>query len=516
MNRFVILFGLLVSAAPAYAAWWEARTDHFIVYSESSAGDAKDFAEELERFDQAMRTLQNIEFKPIYSDAQRLTVYRFGQTDDIGRLAGSPGIAGFYIPQVGGSVAFTPSRSDRRRSSIIRRDSRTELEPMTVLLHEYAHHFMYQHFSAAYPSWYREGFAETAATIDLSDDGSFHVGNPPQYRSDALFSTAINVSARDMLTSRDRPDMVDFYGWYTVGWLLNHYLTFSGERQGQLTTYLRAINSGSDSASAAEKAFGDLRKLDQDLLRYRNGRRLGGADVRPADYAPPKVTMRRLSEDEEAVMPVKARSKSGVTRKEAADVVRDARGVAQRYPQSFPVNLELAEAELDAKNLAEAERAVDIALAKEPESVDAMLLKGQIYLERGKTGKQYLPNARTWFAKAYKADPRQPASLYFNYMSYFYEGGQIPETALIGLERAFEMAPYASGLRLVLARQLLAEKKGLLARDILQPVALNAHESKNGKVLLDVIELIEKKQVDEAYSKLAGEMKKQEDKANED
>jgi tetratricopeptide (TPR) repeat protein len=518
--QFVAVVALFAFAAPAQAEWWEAKTDHFIVYSESTQADASKFAEELERFDMALRSVQNIKLSAADSDSKRLTVFRFGQTDDIGRLAGVSGVAGFYIPNLGGSVAFTPARQGLRRAGELignRRDSRTNLDPKSVLLHEYAHHFMYQHFSAAYPRWYSEGFAETAATIVLNDDGSFHIGNPPQYRSDDLFNNMITVNASDMLASTDKPDGLDYYNHYTVGWLLNHYLSFDPTRQGQLTAYLRAINNGTDAPEAARKAFGDLRKLDRELIRYRNSGKLGGADVKPVNYAPPRVTVRRLGPDEEAVIRVKARSKSGVDRKEAGDVARDAASVAAKFPNSLPVQLELAEAEIDLaeyrpERLVQAEAAADRALAIDPDSIDAMIFKGRTYLERGRKDPKLLETAREWFVKAHDVDPLHAAPYYYSYMTYFYAGGAIPESALIGLERAFEYAPYDHQLRVVLGRQLLAEKKGELARSVLMPLAIAPHASKGSKAMYDVVQLIAANKVDEAYKKLASEMDEQERK----
>ena len=92
-----------------------------------------------------------------------------------------------------------------------------KLDPEKVLFHEYAHHFMFQHFAAAYPDWYFEGFAETAATIVLKPDGTFHIGNPPHYRSDRC-SGMLNVSLERLLTPlRTSPTGEDvysrFYGW---------------------------------------------------------------------------------------------------------------------------------------------------------------------------------------------------------------------------------------------------------------------------------------------------------------
>lgn len=518
MRFAVLVSAALLASAPAHAEWWEAKTDHFIVYSESSEADARQFAEELEQLDMSLRALQNIKFSPATSDSRRLTVFRSGDTDDVGRLAGADGVAGFYIPRLGGSVAFTPAKKGMSEAGSIlarKRDSRTNLDPKSVLFHEYAHHFMFQHFSAAYPSWYVEGFAETAATIEMQPDGSFHLGNPPQYRSDAIFSGAM-ASALDMLTATDKPDFIDYYSHYTTGWLLNHYLTFSGQRPGQLTTYLRLVNQGLSPQDAARQAFPDLNKLDGELRRYRNGK-LGGADVKPAGYAPPQVTMRAMADDEEAVMGVKARSKRGVDKKRAGPVVRDAAAVAARFPQSFATQLALAEAELDQadyepSHLAAADAAIDRALALDPQSVEAMILKGRILLERGKTDKAQLANARGWFAKANAADTEHPAPLYYNYLTYFEGGGAIPEDAIIGLEQAFGFAPFDPELRLVLARQLLSEKKGKLARTVLLPYAISPHESKAAKKMRAIVDLIEADKVDQAYRDLAAEMKEQERK----
>ena len=520
MRYFVgVVASFFVFAAPAHAEWWEAKTDHFIVYSESSQSDARDFARNLEQFDMSLRSLQNIKFSPATSDSRRLTVFRMGDTGDIGRLAGSSSVAGFYIPRLGGSVSFTPVREGLPEAGSItakRRDSRTNLDPKSVLLHEYGHHFMFQHFSAAYPSWYVEGFAETGATIVLKPDGSFHVGDPPQYRSDAIFS-GMMASAKDMLTSTDRPDFIDVYSHYVTGWLLNHYLTFGGKRPGQLTTYLRLINAGTPPANAAKQAFGDLNKLDSELIRYRNSGRLGGADVRIVNYVPPTVTMRKLSGDEEAIMKTTVRSKRGVDKKRARDVAKDAEGIAAKYPGSFAVQLELAEAELDlsdfeAERLSQADAAVDRALALRPTAVEALILKGRVYLERGKKDKAQLATARTWFAKANAEDTEHPAPLYYDYLTYYEGGGAIPESALVGLERAYSFAPFDPELRLVLTRQLLAEKKGALARSVLMPNAISPHESKGAKKMREVLDLIDANKVDEAYTKLAAEMAEQERK----
>lgn len=510
---FRILIGLLAlvaAATPARTEWWEARTDNFIVYSESPAGDARRFAEKLQRFENALRSLQNIKFMPETSDSMRLTVFRTGDIGDIGRLYGGQGVAGFYIPRVGGSVAFTPARREIGEKGAANADRRTELDPQTVLFHEYAHHFMYRHFTAAYPAWYREGFAEAYSTIDFNEDGTFHLGNAPQSRGAAFSSGFFNFSVQRMLLSTNRPGFEDAYGRYSHGWLLTHYLTFEPRRAGQLQTYLKLINDGVPPQQAAEKAFGDLRKLESDVKRYLNGQ-LPGWDVRPPNYRTPAVAMRKLSPDEAAVMDVKMRTKASYTSKRAKSIAADARPVATRYPQSFAVQLALAEAEFEAVNLDAADRAADAALALRPNAVEALIVKGRIQLERGKSEPRHFASARTWLTKAHKADPAHPSALYYNYLSYWSEGRAPPESAIIGLEHAFTTAPYDSELRLVVVRQLLAEKDGLTARRILVPLVHSPHESKSARALRQVFDLLEAKRLDEAYRGLVAEMAKQEE-----
>lgn len=511
-------------ATPAQAEWWEAETDHFIVYSESAAANAKEFAEKMEQLDMSLRSLQNVKFSKVTSESQKLTVFRFGDTDNIGGLVGSSNVAGFYIPRLGGSVAFTPVKSNTRNTSALLgsklgatgESEKKKLDAEKVLFHEYTHHFMFQHFDAAYPKWYSEGFAETVATIVMRPDGSFHIGDPPNYRSDALFNSMLNVSIERMLTAPNKPTGEDQYSWYSLGWLLNHYLTFEPSRQGQLKQYLRAIDSGTKPADAARQVFGDLGKLQRDVMKHKGGQ-LPGIDVKIANFSHPIAQMRRLTPDEEAIMKVRIRSGAGVNKKLAPKAAGDARAVAANYPNSYPVQLALAEAEFDLStfepaSLSKAEAAADRALAAKPDSVEAMVYKGRVLLERGKTDKSQLAEARKWFAKAYNLDKEHPAPLYYNYLTYYEAGGAIPESAIIGLEKAYDLALYDDELKLVLARQLLAEKKGPAARSILMPLAINPEFGDSYKKYAEVSDLIASQKVDEAYKLLASTMAEDERK----
>lgn len=504
--RKLLLWFTLLFAAPAHAEWWEARTDHFIVYSQSSKKSAREFAEKLERFDGALRSLQRIEPDDELSDSRRLTMFRFGDIDHIAAFRGSGGVAGFYQPRASGPVAFVPAKDPIGKKSLI--------DDQVVLFHEYTHHFMFRYFAAAYPSWYVEGFAEVNATIDLKEDGSFMLGAPPQHRADDFNN--LNYSIEKMLLSSNRPDWTAAYGRYSYGWLLIHYLTFEPTRKGQLQKFLKLINNGTDPREAAKQAFGEIEQLDSGVRRYKARNRFPGALVQPGNRKVPTVEIRKLGPDEEAIMWVRMRSTRGVTRKQAGDVASDARSIAKGYPNSLPVVLGLVEAEFDARNWDAAERAADAALALDPKSVKAMLYKGYVYLEHAKKDAKHFATARSWFAKANRADPGHPSPLYNFYLTYKRAGTAPPPMAVAGLERAFELAPYDDDVRLSLARQLLVEKKGPLARRVLMPLALSPHESKSARKLHEVAELIETGKPGEALTKLDTLMREAEKKSEKE
>jgi tetratricopeptide (TPR) repeat protein len=502
VRHLLLAVALLSFAAPASAEWWEAKTDHFIVDSESSSKDAHDFALKLERYDEALRGLQGIGDDDKLSDSSRVTVFRWGHTGEIAALYGNSesGVAGFYIPRVR-PVAFVPAREYIGKKSLI--------DAQTVLFHEYAHHFMFRHFAAAYPTWYVEAFAEVNSTIQLNADGSFKVGAPPQARAEAL-SGGLQYSIKKLLLSSNEPDFEDVLARYTYGWLLTHYLTFDKARAGQLAEYLKLINQGVAPSAAAPQAFGDLDQLEREVMAYKARNNYPGAIAKPLRAQAPTVTMRKLGPDEEAIMWARIRSESGVDKHQAGVVAGDARSVAAKFPSSVPVLLELTEAEFDDQQLDAAEQAADRVLALDPASTKALTYKGMIYLERAKKDPRQYETARTWFAKANNSDPLDAGALFGYYRTYMQQGVTPPPIAVTGLERAYGIAPFDSDIRMVLAREFLVEKKGSIARQVLLPLALAPHESERAKALNEVAQLIQSGRTDEALKKLDERMAKEE------
>ncbi|MGB3847671.1 hypothetical protein EAO27_15775 [Sphingopyxis sp. YF1] len=510
------LLVMLVSASIAHAEWWEAETSHFIIISESSKEDTEGFATRLERFDNALRYMQGLPVPgPEVGDANKVRVYRFGNTDDIGRLAGSAGVAGFYIPRAGSAVSFVPaeeSDDDRFNRDLTQRAirERTTLSPERILFHEYVHHFMLQKFSTAYPHWYVEGFAELYGTLELLDGGAFRVGNVPQHRGSALFELP-GIRLSRLFDHSKSLDGLDMYQSYSFGWMLAHYLNFNKDRQGQLAAYLKALNAGEDSLVAAKRIFGDLDKLQAELRKYKDGP-FPTLDVQPANYVAPKVVIRRLTPGEEAVMKAHIKSQRGVNKREARSVANEVAGKDVQYSDNLAVQLMTAEAYNDALEYAKAEAALKRALALDPQSEKANILMGGLFMSRAKEEKDktLYAKARPWFSEAYRLDPKDPRAAIGYYMTYYEAKEPIPEPALIALESVFDYSSYDNGYRLILARQLLDENKGKLARSVLAPLAFSSHKQKEANKVAEVVKQIDAGQIQEARVTMAAIFAEQE------
>lgn len=169
---------------------------------------------------------------------------------------------------------------------------------------------------------------------------------------------------------------------YARGWLLVHYLNFEATRRGQFGAYLRALEGGKSGSEAATTTFGDLRKLDSDLDAYLKRRRLNFVKVDAAAIKIDTISVRELPPSEQAVMPLRIRSKVGVDRKRAVELVAEMRKAAAPYPTDAAVQVALAEAEHDAGNYAEAEAAADRSLAADANSIDAHIYKGRAQMRR--------------------------------------------------------------------------------------------------------------------------------------
>lgn len=113
LRRLLFAAGLaLLSAGQAVAAWNEAKTKHFIIYSEQSPKALHAFAERLERFDAAVRLIRRMP-DPELTDGGKVTIYVLPTLAALQKLHSdrSSNVYGFYIPRASGSSPLSPTAS---------------------------------------------------------------------------------------------------------------------------------------------------------------------------------------------------------------------------------------------------------------------------------------------------------------------------------------------------------------------------------------------------------------------
>ncbi len=476
-TRFSGWAGLLIAAgvaalpAPALAKWREASSQHFVIYADDSEKDLRRFSEKLERFHSAMEIVTKSKTE-VPSPSNRLTVYVVDSTRDVRKLYGDGNryIAGFFTPSAGGSLAIVPE---------VQNGGREVDEAMLTLLHEYAHYFVAISSAFPIPRWVSEGGAEFFASASFDSDGTVGIGRPAVHRAYELFY-AKNVSLEELfdddLYQSNKGRRYDAY--YGRAWLLYHYLVLNADRRPQLTRYFDMLIQGTPSLEAARESFGDFDTLDDELDDYLKQRRMNYFQLQPDALSVGEIAVSELSEGAAAIMPVRIRSKRGVSEEEAILVLADAREIAASYPDDPFVQATLAEAEFDAGNDAQAIAAADAALAADPANVDAYVQKGYALFRIAEDADDYekaYKDAFAPFSALNRLENDHPLPLIYFYRSYAAQGKKPTETAVQALERAAELAPFDLGLRMTLAMDQIQRGELAKARINLEPIAHSPH-----------------------------------------
>jgi tetratricopeptide (TPR) repeat protein len=491
------------SASPAFAAWHEVKSRHFIIYANEREDVLREFATRLEIFDQGVRSVQGLS-DPALTDSGRIRIYVFSDFANIDSFLGIANVRGIYLPRVTGTVAFVP-KIERAKGEIF------ELTSQTIFFHEYAHHLQLQSTAAAIPKWLIEGTAEFFSTAKIEKDGSVRFGTPANHRAYDIF-TGRDLPLREMLgDTKEKLTSQQVDELYARGWLLKHYLTFEPSRRGQIDRYLALIHQGQSQLAAAEAAFGDLARLEKDLKEYQRRRRLTTLVVPPPPAGAGTIAIRPMNPGEAAIMSVRARSDRGVNFKSAVGVVADARAVAARFPTNSAVMTALAEAELDARNYEGARAAADRAIALDATSIDPLIFKA-----RALTGSATVANVtpdwqqiRALLLRANRLDPDDPEPLMRYYLTFGVARERPSPSAVKALLYAAALVPQAKNLRFLATQQLINDKQWDAAARMFSPIAYDPHQGAesavNAKLVMAAINAHDPDAIERALKVFSGD-----------
>jgi tetratricopeptide (TPR) repeat protein len=455
----IALAMLLPTAAPA--AWHEAISTNFVVYSEGSQEEARTFAQKLEKFNFVLRRYHNVRE---VEAAPRFRVFLVENVDAVQRMAETGGIGGYYIPE-SRALMFVGTR---------RAGSSRDFDPEIILFHEYVHHFMFQYFPATYPVWYSEGYAEFWGSTRLLDNDVIEVGHPQEGRFGSFFEGRWVPMSR-LLTAQSYADVPDLDLLYAEGWMLNRYMFENRERRTQLQAYLRDINAGMSYRDAMNRNFGEnASALNSELFEYAGRTRYNVVRLpfRTIDVGP--IAVRTLPPVEQALLESEVKISQGVSIRDIAGRAATVRTIAGRFPNE-PVALNLlAEAEQLAGNQAAALAAVNRLLQVAPDHPRGLMRKGLIEAAALRDARS--ADSAAWTAarrpirRAIQLAPNDPLVFQAYYDSFVYQGVLPPDDAQNALYTAHELAPSDEELNYKLAldferRDLIREAIAIIRPD---------------------------------------------------
>jgi len=473
------------TSGSANAAWNVAQSKHFIIYSDDNPKHLSEFATQLERFDQAVRSATRMD-DPEIGKGNRLTVFVVPSEKDVRALMGDKTgfFAGFYIGRVGGSLAYVPKRMEYEGP-----------DKNAIFFHEYTHHLMKQDLERPYPEWYVEGFAEFFSAPQFERDGSVWLGRVVQGRAYGLLEgpqLPLETLFKGMQPGMTNAQRDVFYG---KGWLLAHYLLMDQRRHGQLAAYLTALSNGASATDGARQVFGDLAILDKELEAYKK-RPLTKFQVPASAIHLQPISVSPLSACASQVILMRGKIKLDQKPAEAETLGAPLRPIAAQCRGDELVETTLAEAELDADHAEAAKNAADPALKANPQSTEAMVLKGRSLSElanatEGPARHAMFEEARQALIAANKLDTEDPEPLYEFYRTFPREGVRPTANALAALHYASDLAPQDLGVRMNSAIAYLNEGKPKEARATLTVVAYSPHVGPMGEAAKRMIAAID-------------------------
>lgn len=446
----------------AHADWRKAETKHFLVYSNGSERDLRDYAIELERIDQLMRAYFALAEA---GDEPKLPVYIVANRRELAVV--EPG-----LPV---SVAGVYSANFRDIRAVAVHSTGDE-----ILRHEYGHHFMYRNFPGNYPAWFREGFAEFFMTATVTPDGRATVGKTSPMRFHSL-NTGRWLPMEQVLTGRFRTEEPRQRGpFYAQAWLLMHWILTDPERRRRMDAYLGETARGVAPDAALQTHFGmDAEQLGRTLRAYfASGLRYAVTDVAAAT---PSITITTLPASADEVMLLDLNARNGGPASQGPDLLTKARETAGRHPGDPLAQMMLARVELHWGDPAAAEQSVQPLLDADPANAELLLLMAEVRITAGDRlddpdeRERLYRQARGFLARAYQVAPDDNRVYQTIAHSRRFAPDYPTENDVELWRRAVAIAPQITTNRPVAAEAML--RHGLVdeAEQVIEPIANDPH-----------------------------------------
>lgn len=455
----------LLSPAAAQAKWLRAESPHFIVYTDSSDGTARSYAQTLEDFDRLLRRLHDD--TPGMKDAPKLAIYMLDGRSDLRQVFPQMDrlTAGVYAatPDDTFAVSFKPSA----------------IYGDFIVKHEYYHHFMMQYFPGAYPPWMIEGLAEFYSTAGIYA-GKMWVGAPAPGQMGQLafgFKIPLDELIGKSAAQFSGPALLDYYA---EAWLLANYMMVDPARRAQLNVYVQAVRAGQEPAKAWTTAVGEApADTQKKLAAYLDGH-VKAVTMAPGDKQKAEVAVTAMPASADDMLLEGQQLKHGVADDLRAKVLAQIRSDAAKHPGDRLADLVLARAEITIGDLPAAEAPLARRLAADDGDQEARLLLASARMRAGDAD----PGRRTDLYReadrilvpAVKANQDDYRLLYAYARSRSVEPGYPSENMAQVLLRAVALGPQVASLRFA-AASVCAERADFdTAFALLTPLVNDPHD----------------------------------------
>jgi tetratricopeptide (TPR) repeat protein len=261
---FLCLWLTVVSASARDSEehWFEVKSPHFTVLTDSNEKEGLRVASQFERMRAVFQLLM-----PAASDSAGSPIIVLALKDKKAMQTLEPerylekgqiNLAGFFM------------RAPDKNYILVRLDAEGD-HPFATVYHEYTH-YMLRNASEWIPLWLNEGLAEFYQNSDIQNKevllGQASSGDLLYLRQNRLLplTTLLKVDASSPYYHEEQKASV----FYAESWALVHMIEISDAQKGtnRLQEYANLLVHKQDPVTAAQQAFGDLTQLQNALTHY--------------------------------------------------------------------------------------------------------------------------------------------------------------------------------------------------------------------------------------------------------
>ena len=419
MAALSTLFVLPAAAEP----WIKAESQHFIVYSDTTEAETRDYIAKLEAFDaltdKLYRQIGDSEL-PDY----RKTVFHYLKEFNDFKVLGA--VNQNTAAPVMGCAYDDPQLFSVHTAKISSKEDIGYVDlGLSYLFYAYAHVKTVKYFSYRLPAWVDGGLAEYFSTVNFQAD-KIIVGQP--------MPDLLHTTNGHKLTKRDLAPFEDIVSGRTSGgrdpnayrfqtWLMISYFMSDPVRKTGFLDYLDKVSQGDDGLAAFTAETG-MKPTDFDAVFAEYMTKGSPQFTYPAPAAiAADVTVTPVVDNYEPLPVVAAGVHTCTGGKYGQALLQSARQIANRYPDDALAQITLAGADINFGDPTTdvpgaAVPILQAHLKANPNDWEAQQWLGRYYLLMARRGPAAESDAnyalaRQELGKAYKLDPTSAPILYF-------------------------------------------------------------------------------------------------------